>query len=263
MSAEKGTMAPASNASALKRWLPLLIVLGFMVLVFAMGWHKLLTFENLAMKRADLRAFVSSHSVLSVLLFMAVYTAATSLSLPGGLVLTLTGGLLFGVWVAAPAIVVAATLGATIIFLIARSSVGAALAERAGPWLDRFRSGFEKEGFSYMLFLRLVPFPFWLVNIAPALLGVPLRTFVIGTLIGIIPGTFSIAYLGDTLDRVLVDARSAYDACVATKGAGQCTLSLDLTQLPLRQIVIALSLIGIVALIPPVLNKWRARNAAA
>src|SRR4029079_4979108 len=117
----------------------------------------------------------------------------------------LAGGLLFGVWIAVPAAVVAATTGAIIIFMIARSSLGTALLSSAGPWLDKFRKGFEKEGLAYMLFLRLVPFPFWVINLAPALLGVPLRTFAIGTFLGIIPGTIAFAYLGDTLDRVVSD----------------------------------------------------------
>lgn len=255
--------APAPRPGAWRRWLPLVVVLAAMILVIAMGWHRALTFENLALRRADLAAFVASNLLLALLLYVVVYIAVVALSLPGGLLLTLSGGLLFGVWTAAPATIVAATIGATIIFSIARSSLGAALADRAGPWLGRFRDGFAKEGLSYMLFLRLVPFPFWLINIAPALLGVPLRTFVIGTFLGIIPGTFAISYLGDTLDRIVVDAKTAYDQCVAAKGAGACQLSLDLTQLPLRQILVALSLIGVVALIPPALNKWRARNAAA
>lgn len=251
-----------TTGSRWKRWLPLGVIAAATVLVFAMGWHNFLTFENLAVRRHELRAFVASHTTFALLLYAVTYVTIAALSLPGAGVLTITGGLLFGVWLGAPTSIVAATLGATIIFLVARTTLGAALAERAGPWLERFRDGFAKEGLSYMLFLRLVPFPFFIINIAPALLGVPLKTFVLGTFLGIIPGTFAISYLGDTLDRIVVDAKVAYDACVATKGAGACTLTLELDRLPLRNIVIALSLIGVVALIPPALKKWRARHAA-
>ena len=260
MTSDKGQ--PPSPGGQLKRWLPLGVILAATVLVLAMGWHKELTFENLALKRHDLRGFVDGNTTLALLAYVGIYVTMVSLSLPGGAVLTMTGGLLFGVWLGAPATIVAATIGASIIFLVARTSLGAALAERAGPWLDRFRDGFAEGGLSYMLFLRLVPFPFFIINIAPALLGVPLKTFVLGTFLGIIPGTFAISYLGDTLDRIVVDAKAAYDACVATKGAGACTLTLELDRLPLRNIVIALSLIGVVALIPPALKKWRARHAA-
>jgi uncharacterized membrane protein YdjX (TVP38/TMEM64 family) len=254
--------AKPMQTGALRRWLPLGVIIAVMVLVVATGGHKALTFENLALKRDALRVFVASNTALALLGFMAVYIAAVALSLPGGLVLTISGGLLFGVWLAVPATVVAATIGATIIFLIARSSLGSALASRAGPWLDRFRQGFEREGVSYMLFLRLVPFPFFIINIAPAILGVPLRTFVIGTFFGIMPATVAFSYLGDTLDRVLVEAKAAYDACAAVKGAGACSLSISLEQLPIAQILLALTLIGLVALIPPILNRWRARHAA-
>lgn len=246
----------------IRRWLPLAVLAGIMALVFGMGWHKALTFENLALQRDWLRAFVAQHTLLSMATYMAIYIAAVTLSLPGAGILTITGGLLFGVWLAAPMVVVAATIGATIIFLVARTSLGAALRERAGPWLARFREGFEKEGLAYMLFLRLVPFPFFIINLAPALLGVPLRTFVIGTLLGIIPATFAFAYLGDTLDQIVVQAKSGYDACVASKGTSSCQLSIELGMLPIKQILIALTLIGLVALIPPMLKKWRERNAA-
>lgn len=262
MTGEGSRTSAPSSAQAWRRWLPVFAIAAAMVVVVAMGWHMALTFENLAIQRDALRDFVEHNKLLGVLIYMAVYIAAVALSLPGGLVLTITGGLLFGVWIATPATVVAATIGASIVFLIAKTSFGAALAERAGPWLDRFRDGFDREGLSYMLFLRLVPFPFFIINIAPALLGVPLRTFVAGTLIGIIPGTFAFTYLGDTLDRVVVDAKSAYDACVAAKGVGSCKLTIELSQLPVRQILVALTLIGVIALIPPALNKWRERNAA-
>lgn len=257
-----GTPSTSAGRDRLKRWLPLVGIVAATVLVVSMGWHSALTLENLVIKRNDLRAFVEANTFLALLIYVGVYVGMVTLSLPGGAVLTMTGGLLFGVWLGAPATVLAATVGATLVFLVARTSLGAALAERAGPWLERFRDGFAKEGLSYMLFLRLVPFPFFIINIAPALLGVPLRTFIFGTFIGIIPGTFAISYLGDTLDRIVVDAKAAYDACVAAKGAGACEITIELSQLPLSRILIALSLIGLVALIPPALKKWKARHAA-
>lgn len=256
------TGAVSSRGGSLKRWLPLLVIGAAMAVVLAMGWHRELTFENLALRRGELNDFVTRHLLAAVAIYIALYIAIVALSLPGAGVLSISGGMLFGVWIAAPAIIVAATAGAVIIFLVTRSSLGAALAERAGPWLERFRAGFEKEGLAYMLFLRLMPFPFFIINLVPAVLGVPLRTFFIGTVFGIMPATFAFAYLGDTLDRVVTDARATYDACVAKSGAAACKLSVDVSSLPFRQIAIALVLIGLVALIPPVLNRWRARHAA-
>jgi len=107
-----------------------------------------------------------------------------------------------------------------------------------------------------------VPFPFWVVNLAPALLGVPLRTFVLGTFLGIMPATLTFAYFGDTLDRVVSESKANYDACVA-KGAAGCKLSIGLDEIPIRQIFVALALLGLLVLIPAALKRWRNTDAAA
>ena len=113
----------------------------------------------------------------------------------------------------------AATIGATMVFLIARTALGETLSARAGPWLAKLSDGFKEDALSYLLFLRLVPaFPFWFVNIAPAVLGVPLKTYVIGTFFGIIPATFAFASAGAGLDSVVVAAKPEYAACVAEGG---------------------------------------------
>ena len=96
-----------------------------------------------------------------------------------------------------------ATAGATIVFLIARSALGETLRAKAGPRIRRMEEGFRADALSYLLVLRLIPlFPFWLVNIVPAFLGVPVRTYVLGTFIGIIPGSFVYASVGNGLGAV-------------------------------------------------------------
>ncbi|MFM9942179.1 MAG: TVP38/TMEM64 family protein [Hyphomicrobiaceae bacterium] len=262
MTTQERQFEPVTWSVTLKRWLPLILIGAVMTVVFMMGWHRQLTFENLALRRGELGQFVQANLLLALLIFMGLYVAVVALSLPGAGVLTITGGLLFGVWLGAPATIIAATLGAIIIFLIAKTSLGAALAGKAGPWLDRFRDGFEKEGITYMLVLRLVPFPFFIINLVPAVLGVPLRTFAIGTFFGIMPATFAFSYLGDTLDRIITEARAAHDACLAKGNATACKLSIELSQLPIRQILLALTLIGLVSLIPAIVKRWRARDAA-
>ena len=101
-------------------------------------------------------------------------------------------------------VVFAATVGATALFVVAKTTLGALLRERAGPFLAKMEAGFQENAFNYLLFLRLIPvFPFWLVNLAPAFLGVSLRTYVAATFVGIVPGTFVYASLGNGLSAVL------------------------------------------------------------
>jgi len=253
---------PGSRLAALKRFGPLAIIAAALILIFAMGWHRHITLENIAIHRDALRDFTEQHEIAALLTFAGVYIAVVALSLPGALVLTISGGLLFGAALGATVTVLAATAGATLVFLIAKTSVGESFTSVAGPWLEKLRKGFEKEGIRYMLFLRLVPFPFVLVNLAPALIGVSLRTFVIGTFFGIIPGTVTFSFLGYTLDQIIAKAKAGYDACVASKGPAACEFSIDGSELPITQIFVALALIGILSLIPTVVRKWRNSHAA-
>jgi uncharacterized membrane protein YdjX (TVP38/TMEM64 family) len=252
----------AAAAGSLKRWLPLIVLAAAMALVFAMGWHKYLSFKTIGLNYEALRGYIGQNLLLALALYMLVYIAAVALSLPGGLVMTLSGGLLFGWQVGAPAAVVAATIGATILFLVAKSSFGDALAEKAGPWLAKLREGFQENALSYLLFLRLVPaFPFFVVNLAPAVLGVPLRTYVLGTLIGIIPGTAAFSFAGAGLGSVVEAQNASYKACLA-KHAGSataCPYSIDTSALVTKELLIAFALLGVVALIPIAIKKFKER----
>jgi uncharacterized membrane protein YdjX (TVP38/TMEM64 family) len=251
----------STNPGALKRWIPALVLVSIMALVFAVGWHRHLTLENIAAHRASLRAFLADHAVLAPLAYAAVYAATVALSVPGALVLTLTGGLLFGCLLGGLLAVIAATIGATVVFLIAKTS-SETLVDQAGPWLVKLRQGFRKNALSYLLFLRLVPaFPFWLVNLAPAILGVPIGTFVLGTLLGIIPGSFAFASVGAGLDSILTAAEAEHARCIAEKGAANCKLSIQAASLVTPELVLAFCLLGVIALIPVVLKKWRSRDA--
>jgi uncharacterized membrane protein YdjX (TVP38/TMEM64 family) len=253
-----------ATLTALRRYGGLVVVVGLMALVFAMGWHGEFTLENIVLLRDRFHAFLDRNLVLSVLGYVAIYAAAVALSLPVGLVLTLAGGLLFGWLIGAAAAVIGATTGATIVFLIARTALGGFLRQRASPWLAKLSHGFCKDALSYLLFLRLVPaFPFWLVNLAPALLGVPLRTYVIATFFGILPATLAFASAGAGLDSVVASAKAEYAACVASNGEQACKLTLNVRSLFTNQLLLALVLLGLVALIPVVVKRWRTRNAAA
>ena len=255
------------QASALARYLPLVLLFALMALAFGMGWHKLLSFKTIGLNYERLQAFISHHIVAALLVYVLAYIAVVALSLPGGLIMTLSGGLLFGWKLGAPATVLGATIGATAIFFVARTSLGSALAAKAGPWLAKLRDGFRENAMSYMLFLRLVPaFPFWLVNLAPALLDVPLRTFVVGTLVGIIPGTTAFSVAGAGLASVVEAQNRLYNACLAKGPANPdvaCPYVVDTGAIFTSELKIAFLLLAVVALIPVALKKWSQRHAAA
>ena len=255
---------PKSALRLLRRLGPLALVVGLVVLVLAMGWHHKMTLENVVVLRDRFREVLAEHPIASVLAYVVLYITAASLSLPGCPIMTATGGLLFGWFIGGLATVVGATIGATILFLIARSALGGALSERAAPWLAKLREGFKQDALSYLLFLRLVPaFPFWFVNIAPAVLDVPLRTYVIGTFLGIIPASFAFASAGAGLDSIIVAAKAEYMQCAAEHGAEACKLTVRATSLVTSELVLALVLLGVVALIPVALRRWRTNHAAA
>lgn len=252
-------------AGWLKRLWPLLVLLCVGGFIFAMGWHRYLTLEHLAANRELLRSFIESNLLLSLAAFVALYAVTVALSLPGGAVLTIAGGFLFGWVLGGITSVVAATLGAIVVFVIAKSALSDVLQARAGPWLSRFRDGFHEDAFSYLLFLRLVPvFPFWLVNLAPGLLGVPFTTYVVTTFLGIIPGTFAFSLAGNGLDSVIAAQQAAHQSCLAKAGEGgqeSCPQGLDPSALLTPELIAGLAALGIVALIP-VAVKWFRRRAA-
>ncbi len=246
-----------------QRYLPLLVIAVALAGVWYSGVTQYLSFEQLLASRAKLAGFIDANLALSLLIYAGIYVVAVALSVPGALILTIAGGFLFGGWLGGAVTVVAATLGATLLFLAARTSLGETLAARAGPWIGKLRDGFQQDEVSYMLFLRLVPvFPFWLVNLAPAILGVNLRTFIWTTFVGVMPGTFAYSLAGAGLDSIAEAQKKTFDACMAAGQAG-CTISISPQQLVTRELILAFAAIGLVALIPVVIKKLRARTAPA
>lgn len=191
-----------SGSGRFRLW-PFLVLLAIAALLHLLGVTDHLSFEALRQERAWLLARVERYPLLSAVTFILVYAASTALSLPGGAVLTLAGGFLFGMLPGAVYAIIGASTGAVLVFLIARSALGEPLRARAGPWLTRMREGFNRNSLSYLLVLRLVPlFPFWLVNLVPAVLGMPLSTYTLGTVLGIIPGSLVYTSVGAGLGAV-------------------------------------------------------------
>lgn len=250
--------------SAVLRWAPVLGLAAFMVLAFSMGWHKYLSFKTIGLNYHALKGFIDASLALSLLAFVAIYTAVAALSLPGATLMTLTGGLLFGWKLGSAANVVGATAGATVLFLIVKTSLGASLAGRAGPFVAKLRDGFQENAWSYMFFLRLVPvFPFFIVNLVPALLGVPFVTFVVATALGIIPGTVAYSLAGAGLGSIIDAQNASYHSCLARHPAHACAYAIDFKSLVTPELIYAAIALGLVSLIPIVHKAWSKRHAAA
>lgn len=248
----------AQRRSPWLRLAPLIVLVLALGVALASGAASFISLENLLASRGSMSSFIDRHLPLSLGLFMLAYAAIVAASIPGASLFTLSGGLLFGGWLGGGAAVVGATAGAALLFLAARTSLGAFLTERAGPRLERLRAGFQKDAVSYLLFLRLVSvFPFWLVNLALAVTGVKLWTFVWTTFVGIVPATLAFALAGAGLGSIADQKQAAYEACIAAKGAANCTLGISPQDLVTRETLIAITALGIMALIPVILRRLR------
>ncbi|MEM9783545.1 MAG: VTT domain-containing protein [Pseudomonadota bacterium] len=189
--------------SGLMRWLPIaLIATGAAAAIYFLGDY--LSFQTLADNREDLIAWRDGNYVLAALIFAAVYGLATAVSMPGAIWFTITGGFLFGTILGTGLSVIGATLGASLVFLAAKTSLGETLRSKAGGWLTNMEKGFREGEISFLLIMRLVPVvPFWVANLAPAFLGTRLATFAWTTLIGIIPGAAVYASLGSGVGALI------------------------------------------------------------
>jgi uncharacterized membrane protein YdjX (TVP38/TMEM64 family) len=238
------------------RYAPLALILLGAAAFFATGAHRYLKPDALIQHRERLQDFVSAHSAKALLAYMLAYVTLVTLSIPGAVFLTLLGGFLFGWLVGGAAAVVSATVGAVGIFLIAQTSVGDALLRRAGSRVQRLAEGFRRDAFSYLLFVRIVPIvPFWLTNLASALFGVPLRTFALATMIGLIPGTYAFAVAGSGLDDILLNQIAARDACLAAGGT-HCPIHISWKSLITPPIMAAFGALGLLALLPVILRRF-------
>lgn len=193
---------------------------GFAALIglfFAFDLDALVSYQGLAENEAALKRAVADYPLLTAAAYMSLYVLAVTFSLPGALWLSLAGGLMFGTWVGGTLIVISATLGASGLFMVARYIAGDTLRAKAGPALAKFEASFNRDAASYMLVLRLLPiFPFFIVNLGAALVGVRFPVFVVTTFFGIMPGTFVFASIGNGIS-VLLQAGKQPDLSVMTQ----------------------------------------------
>ncbi len=182
----------------------LLVVGGLALAASRFGLPHALSWATLARHQAALSAEVAAHPFLAPLVYAVVYAIIVAFSIPEAAIVTVAGGLLFGTFLGGTLAVLGATVGAIALFLVARTAFAKAVARRAGTVMDRIRRRLHRDGFSYLLAIRLVPaLPFWLVNLAAALCGMRLLPYAAATLIGIIPVTFVFAWIGSGVGQIL------------------------------------------------------------
>jgi uncharacterized membrane protein YdjX (TVP38/TMEM64 family) len=227
-----------------RRFGPLTLVALGVALALASGVTRHLTLHELHQNRLLLLAYVRAHPLLCLAAYVGVYVLVVALSLPAALVMTLTGGLLFGPWIGGAAAAVGCTLGSALIFLVCRTAIGDALRGRAGSMIDRIERGIEENAFSYVAALRLIPVaPFWLANLALGFVDIPLPTFVAATFVGILPVSFVYAGIGSSLNAVFARGGHA-----------------DLHVLLHPEVVVPLVGLGLLALAPAALRQLRQRR---
>jgi uncharacterized membrane protein YdjX (TVP38/TMEM64 family) len=235
-------MASWTHAAVKRLWLPALLI-GGLVLFLLLGGRHVLNWQTIALHYGVLTAATEANLPLAAAAFLGIYIIAVAFSLPIALPLTLTGGALFG-WLAVGLVMVGATVGATVVFIAARTAFADLARERAGPFLSRLEDGFSRNAFSYLLALRLIPAaPFWVVNIAPALTRMGAGSFVLATFIGIAPGTMVFVSVGRGFDHIL--------------GSGSVP---DLQVLSSPAILGPLVALGLLALLPVAWRRVRARR---
>ena len=236
--------APQKKPFKFTRFIPLLVIVAAVAAAFSLGLDMYISVDALRENKQALIDWVARWGVLAFVAYVLIYAAMVTLLPPTGTVMTLVGGFLFGWLWGGITVVIGATLGATLLFLASRTAFADALRERAGGAVQKMREGFQKDAASYMLFLRLVPaFPFFIVNIVPGLLGVRLQTFVWTTFVGIIPGTFVYASLGNSLAS-FIDERDP-----------------DLGIIFQPEFLLPILGLAVLALIPVIVKRIRAKSA--
>ncbi|MCJ2009655.1 TVP38/TMEM64 family protein [Methylobacterium sp. J-092] len=240
---------PRSARRRALRWLPLALLIALSIAVLVSGASQLLSLDRLLESRQWLRAFVEADRPRALVLAYLIYVGSVVVSVPATLILTMVCGFLFGIVTGAIVAVCAATTGAAIVFAIGRGVASDLLRRVAGPRLGALAEGFRNDAFGYIVFLRLLPlFPFWMTNLGPAAFGVALRTFVLATACGLLPGAFVYAATGAGIEDVVAAHADAKAVCLSA-GGSDCDNALSFRALVTPRMVIGLGSLGLFALL--------------
>lgn len=241
-------------------WAVISVFLGVVLLFMQVDRGTLVT--SLVDHEETLRRFVDRQTLLALALYMVAFAAFVSVSIPCAFVMTVMGGFLFGAIAGAAAAVVASTIGAVGLFLIARTTIGAALAPRLGRVMARIGEGLRRGAWSYLLFLRFaLVFPFWIVNLVPALLRVPIAPFAITTFFGIMPVTTVVAFAGASLAGMVGKERAELEAC-RLQAVEPCLARIDMMDIFSAPFLTACAFLALASLLPLAVRRWRPRGYA-
>lgn len=197
------TNEPERHAPGMRTWFAVAVAVSLPGLCWEFDLPRYWSLERLVFERDLLLAFTHMHYVQAVALFLGLYIVGAALSLPGDVLLTIAGGFLFGSVVGTLYVNIGATIGATLAFLAARYWLRDWVDARVGHRLRGFREGFEKNAFSYLLTMRLIPaVPFVLINLVSGLTRVELGTYIRASALGMLPGSFVFAYAGQELGMI-------------------------------------------------------------
>lgn len=250
------------------RYLPLLLLAAASATAVLFGGSRWLSLEHLLESRAALAAFVAQDRPLAMLAAYGAHVATIAFAMPVSAPMTMVHGFLFG-WAEGAALAVAATTsGALLVFAVMRTALGNVVARRAGPRMARLAAGFERDAFSYVMILRLIPLvPFWVTNVAAPLLGARLAAFLPATVVGIIPASLAFATAGSGIEGVVAAHEAAKAACLAA-GEGApgvalpCADALTFRALITPKLVASLAAMAVLALLPVLLRLRRRRSGA-
>ncbi len=224
-----------------KKILIFVILMGAIAIFYSFDLQRFLTLESLKENRQTLMLTYQTHRTPFIIGFILIYTAQTALSLPGAAILTLAGGAIFGAVMGTIWVNIGATTGALLAFLLARTLLRDWVLKRFGQRMLSLDSGLNENGLSYLLFLRLVPlFPFFLVNLACGVTGLSIKTYLIGTMIGILPGSFVYANAGASLASIE-----------------------SIRQVASTRVLVSLALLGLFALIPAMYRRVESSRSKA
>ncbi len=230
----------------LRSFLPLLVLVAAGIALLMSGVLDRFSPQNLAGEQANLQAQIAAHPVLASLVHIGAMALAISTGIPGAVVIIFAGGMLFGVVWGSVLSTIGLTLGALGLFFASRAAFGDHSRGAAPGLVERLRGGYQAHPLSYTFFLRLVPFfPFGCVTVALAWLRCPTWMFALTTAAG---------------GAVMTSFETALGAGLAHTIAEQGKVDMNLLAEP--RVLAPMLALAALALVPILLQRWRARGAA-